>query len=147
MVNLFTKYLIEEHGYLFSGMKKRIRISQLTARVKAGGKALEKLPVISPSRVQDLDGPGPDLFFGPKIPWQRPNHNSNGRLVNLCRTRAGRPPGASVMDEQKLLPSSLPEKRYPCSPIRGSVNKPVPGQVQELTICPIKDYALHTYSV
>jgi len=52
------------------------------AQVKAGGKALENLPVISPSRVQDLDG---------------------------------RPPGASVMDEQKLLPSSLPEKRYPCS--------------------------------
>jgi len=87
-------------------MKKRIRVSQLMARVKAGGKALENLPVTSPLRVQDFDG---------------------------------RPPGASVMDEQKLLPSSLPEKRYPCSPIRGSVNK--------LTICPIKDYALHTWSV
>jgi hypothetical protein len=41
----------EEHGYLFSGMKKRIRVSQLMARVKAGGKALENLPVIYPSRV------------------------------------------------------------------------------------------------
>ena len=49
-------------------MKKRIRISQLMARVKAGGKALENLPVTSPSRVQDLDGPGPDLSFVPKIP-------------------------------------------------------------------------------
>jgi hypothetical protein len=29
----------EEHGYLFSAMKKRIRASQLMARVKAGGKA------------------------------------------------------------------------------------------------------------
>jgi hypothetical protein len=118
-------------------MKKRIRISQLMARVKAGGKALENLPVTSPLRVQDFDGPGPDLFFGPKIPWQRPNYNSNGRLVNLCRTRAGRPPGASVMAKQKLLPNSLPEKRYPCSPIRDSMNK--------LTICPINDYALHTW--
>jgi hypothetical protein len=63
-------------------MKKRIRIGQLMARVKAGGKALENVPVSSPSRVQDFDG---------------------------------RPPGASVMDEQKVLPSSLPEKRYPCS--------------------------------
>jgi hypothetical protein len=71
-------------------MKKRIRVSQLMARVKAGGKALDNLPVTSPLRVQDLDG---------------------------------RPPGASVMDEQKLLPSSLPEKRYQCSPIIGSVNK------------------------
>ncbi len=62
--------------------EKEIRVSQLMARVKAGGKALENLPVTSPSRVQDLDG---------------------------------RPPGASVMDEQKVLPSSLPEKRYPCS--------------------------------
>jgi hypothetical protein len=95
-------------------MKKRIRVSQLMARVKAGGKALENLPVTSPLRVQDLDG---------------------------------RPPGASVMGEQKLLPSSLPEKRYPYSHIRGSLNKPVLGQVQELTICPIKDYDLHTLSV
>jgi hypothetical protein len=105
-------------------MKERIRISQLMARVKAGGKALENLPATSPSRVQDLDGPGPDLSFGPKIPWQRLKHNSNGRLVSLCRTRAGRPParpgpvragGASVMGEQKVVPGSLPEKRYPCS--------------------------------
>jgi hypothetical protein len=39
----------EEHGYLFSGMKKWIRTSQLMARVKAGGKALENLPATSPS--------------------------------------------------------------------------------------------------
>jgi len=82
MLNLFTEPLIGEHGYLFSGMKKRIRVSQLMARVKVGGKALENLSVNSASRVQDFDG---------------------------------RPPGASVMGEQKLLPSSLPEKRYPCS--------------------------------
>jgi len=82
MLYLFLELLIGEHGYLFSGMKKRIRVGQLMARVKAGGKALENLPVTSPSRDQDLDG---------------------------------RPPGSSVMGEQKLLPSSLPEKRYPCS--------------------------------
>ena len=82
-------------------MKKRIRVSQLMAQVKAGGKALENLPVTSPLRVQDLDS---------------------------------RPPGASVMGKQKVLPSSLPEKRYPCSPIRVSMNK--------LTICPIRDDAL-----
>jgi hypothetical protein len=81
-VYLFTEPLIGEHGYLFSGMKERIRVSQLMARVKAGGKALENVPVTSPSRVHNLDS---------------------------------RPPGASVIDEQKLLPSSLPEKRYPCS--------------------------------
>jgi len=82
MVNVFTELLIGEHGCLFSGMKKQICVSQLMARVKAGGKALENLSVTSPLRVQDFDG---------------------------------RPPGASVMAKQKLLPSSLPEKRYPCS--------------------------------
>ena len=82
IVNVFTELLIGEHGYLFSGMKKQILLSQLMARIKAGGKALENLSTTSPSRVQDFDG---------------------------------RPPGASVMGEQKLLPSSLPEKRYPCS--------------------------------
>jgi len=81
MVNLFTELLIGEHGYLFSGMKKRIRVSQVMARVKAGGKVLENLPVTSPLKVQNFDS---------------------------------RPPGASVMAKQKLLPSSLPEKRYPC---------------------------------
>ena len=85
-------------------MKKRIRVGQLMARVKAGGKALENLPVTSPLRVQDLDG---------------------------------RPPGSSVMAKQKVLPSSLPEKRYPCSPIGSSVNR--------LTICPIKDCAFYTW--
>ena len=58
MVNVFTESRIGEHGYLFSGMKKLIRLSQLRARVKAGG---------------------------------------------------------SVMDEQKVVPNSLPENRYPCS--------------------------------
>ncbi|MBE9592074.1 MAG: hypothetical protein IMF19_01205 [Proteobacteria bacterium] len=48
-------------------MKKQIRVSQLMARVKAGGKALENLSVTSPLRVQDFDGPGPDLSFGPKM--------------------------------------------------------------------------------
>jgi hypothetical protein len=81
-VYLFTKPLIGEHGYLFSGMKERIRVSQLMARVKAGGKALENVPVTSPLRLHNFDG---------------------------------RPPKASVMGEQKVLPSSLPEKRYPCS--------------------------------
>jgi len=80
--NLFTEPLIGEHGYLFSGMKKRIPVSQLMARIKAGGKALENLPVTSPLRAQDFDG---------------------------------HPPGASAMAKQNLLPSSLPEKRYPCS--------------------------------
>jgi hypothetical protein len=89
------------------------------ARVKAGGKALENLTVTSPSRVQDLDG---------RPPGAPARH----------RSRSGEA-GGSVMDEEKLLPSSLPEKRYPCSPIRGSVNK--------LTIYPIKDYALHTFLV
>jgi hypothetical protein len=89
-------------------------------QVEAGGKALENVPVSSPLRVQDLDGPGPDLSFGSKIPWQRPNHNRNGWVLRLCRTRAGRPPGAparhrsrsgeaggSVMDEQKVLPKFI----------------------------------------
>ena len=99
MVNLSTEPLIREHGYLFSNTKKQMLNGQLTIRIKAGGmqraqpsgKVLEKLHVTPASEVSDFDGPGPDLFFGPKIPWQRPNHNSNGRLVNLCRTRAGRP--------------------------------------------------------
>ena len=90
MVNIFTELLIGEHGYLFSGMKKRIRVSWLMARVKAGGKALENLPVTTSSGVQDLDGRPP----GASLP-------------------AGRQAG--VMGGQKLLPSSLPEKRYPCS--------------------------------
>jgi len=72
MFNLLNVLLIGEHVYLFSGMKKRILVSQLMARIKAGGKALENLQVTSPLRVQDFDGPGPDLFFGPKIAWQRP---------------------------------------------------------------------------
>jgi len=79
---LSTELLIGEHGYLFSGMKKRIRVSQLMVWIKAGGKTIENLPITSPLSVQDFDG---------------------------------RPPGASVMGEQKLVPSSLPEKRYPCS--------------------------------
>jgi len=82
IVNVFTELRIKEHGHLFSGMKKRIRVSQLMAQLKAGGKALENLSVTSPLRIQDCDD---------------------------------RPPGASVMGEQKLLPSSLPEKRCPCS--------------------------------
>jgi len=82
MFNVFNELRIKEHGCLFSGMKKQMRICQLMARLKAGGKTLENLSDTSPLRVQDCDG---------------------------------RPPGASVMGEQKLLPSSLPEKRYPCS--------------------------------
>jgi hypothetical protein len=49
------------------------------------------------------------------------------------------------MVKQTVVPSSFPETRYPCSPIKDSVNKPVPGQVQELTICPIMDYAHYTW--
>jgi hypothetical protein len=41
----------EEHGYLFSGMKKWIRTGQLMARVKAGVKALENVSVTSPSGI------------------------------------------------------------------------------------------------
>jgi len=47
--------------------------------------------------------------------------------------------GGLVMDEQKVVPNSLPENRYPCSPIRNSVNT--------LTICPVKDYVFYTLSV
>jgi hypothetical protein len=76
-------------------MKKRICVGQLLARVKAGGKALENVPVTSPWRVQDFDG---------RPPGAPARH----------RSRSGEA-GGSVMGEQKVLPSSLPEKRYPCS--------------------------------
>jgi hypothetical protein len=42
LLNKCVKFL-KEHGYLFSGMKKWIRVGQLMARVKAGGKALGEL--------------------------------------------------------------------------------------------------------
>jgi hypothetical protein len=77
----------------------------------------EGLTDTSPSQLSGYDGPGPDLYFGSKIPWQRLNHNRYGWLLRLCRTRAGRSPGAparhrsrsgeaggSVMGEQKVLP-------------------------------------------
>jgi hypothetical protein len=48
LLNKCVKFL-KEHGYLFSGMKKRILVSRLMARVKAGGKASENFPVTSPS--------------------------------------------------------------------------------------------------
>jgi hypothetical protein len=43
------------------------------------------------------------------------------------------------MDEQKVAPSSLPEKRYPCFAIRDSV--------YTLTILPGKDYVFYTLPV
>jgi hypothetical protein len=48
LLNKCVKFL-KEHGHLFSGMKKWIRVGQLMARVKAGGKASENFPVTSPS--------------------------------------------------------------------------------------------------
>jgi hypothetical protein len=48
LLNKCVRFL-KEHGYLFSGMKKRIRVGQLMARVKAGGKALENLSITSPA--------------------------------------------------------------------------------------------------
>ena len=47
-------------------------------------------------------------------------------------------PGGSVMDEQKVMPSSLPEKRYLCSRIRDTVNT--------LTICPVTGYVFYPFS-
>jgi hypothetical protein len=61
------------------------------------------------------------------------------KRIRVSQLMAQMKAGGSVMDEHKVVPSSLPENRYPCPPIRDSVNT--------LTICPVKDYVFYTLSV
>jgi len=97
-------------------MKKRIRVGQLMARVKAGGKARLPKPLY-------LIFSAGSLFYYLSYQKHSAQQGIGGQaLENLPVTSPsrvqdldGRPPGASVMGEQNVLPSSLPEKRYPCS--------------------------------